>query len=72
MICGSRCNIGKAPCRLELKLWNLMVQQLDENWQQVGVDDGLNWGHVLDRQQLPHSNAGKELHIYVIYTDELT
>ena len=71
VVVGSRSNVGQAPGSLELELWNLVVQQLNEDLNQVGVYNWLDWRVVLDREQTSQSNQCEQLHVQVFAVDHL-
>jgi hypothetical protein len=48
VVSSSRSDVCEAPSCLKLELGNLMVQELDEHGDQVGVDNSLNWWRVFD------------------------
>jgi len=69
MISGTGCNVGQAPSCLELEFGHLMVQQLDEDWHEVGVDDSLDWRVIFDRQKSSETNTCKQFNGGVLTVD---
>jgi len=47
MIGGSWGNIGQTPCCLELELWDVVMQELNENRHKVCVNYSLDWWIIL-------------------------
>lgn len=71
MVRGAGGDVGQTPGSLELELRNLVMQQGNVNWDQVGVDDWLYWRLVFDGKESPHANQGKQLNSQVIRIDHL-
>jgi len=67
---GARRHIGQAPGSLELELGDFVVEELDEDVDEVGVDHLLDGGNVLDRKQLPHSDQSEKLNLRVLVEEQ--
>jgi hypothetical protein len=63
---GARGNVSQTPRCLKLELGDMMVQELHEDWHQVGIDHGLDWWGVLNGEELPQTNTCQQLLVQVI------
>ena len=45
---------------------------MNEEWHQVGIDDGLDWWLVLDGEELTHADTGEKFGRHVFGVDVFT